>query len=95
MARIRKPDSDVTGAELPVELVRFVFADWHDPALPVAVPDGRLQSGTKVAPETDRAVAVVSAARGRWRDARRAWAEVHGLDWRKLPAAVGQVVDRP
>ena len=95
MARVRKAQTDATGADLPAELVRFVFADWHDPALPVAVPDGRLQSGTKVDPETDRAVAVVSAARARWRAAHREWAEVHGVDWRHLPPAVGPVVDRP
>ena len=95
MAKLRKSTDATTGEDLPPSLARFTFGDWHDPSDVVAVEGHGLQSGTKVAPETDRAVAVVSAARGRWSDARRAWADGHGLDWRKLPAAVGPVVDRP
>lgn len=95
MAKLRKSTDAATSGNLPPSLARFTFEDWHDPSDGVAVESHGIQAGTKVDPETDRAMAVVSAARARWRAARESWAEAHGVDWRKLPAAVGPVVDRP
>ncbi|TVR25385.1 MAG: hypothetical protein EA387_04160 [Nitriliruptor sp.] len=84
-----------TSSGLPVELRRFVFADWHDPADAVVDTGGAIQAGTPVHLKEQHAMLVILRARRRFSEARQAWADEHGLHLRDLPSILGPVVDRP
>lgn len=89
MAHLLEPDTPPTMAldGLPAELAVCWVEDWcpaNDPGI-VDLVGASQSAGRSV--QTDRMVARMVVARGRWTEARRLWAELHDVDPGLLPSS--------
>ena len=67
------------GAERPPWVDKFVFTDWHDPRAAVVIPARYHEPRPgEPTPDEERWIAVLYAARQRWKRSRAEWLRVNG-----------------